>query len=175
MARVVVETVKSDDAFESVAANNIRLKTSELHDVEFLMSVYADSRFDEMQQIYHWNEAEKEEFLRFQFYAQDTHYKEHYPNAEYLIIEQANEAIGRLYIERKPNDICIMDIAILREYRRKGIAKKLIIDVLNEAKQKNAKVYLHVEPDNVAKKLYLSLGFVVVGEISFYQKMEWCA
>jgi len=175
MASVIAAFEKTDYAKESVVTDSIRLKESEVHDVAFLVSVYADSRFEEMQQIHHWNTAEKDEFLRFQFNAQDTHYKEHYPNAEYLIIEQASKAIGRLYIDRQASDICIMDIAILREHRRQGIAKKLINDVLNEAKQKKLSVNLHVEPDNVAKKLYLSLGFVVVGEISFYEKMQWCA
>jgi ribosomal protein S18 acetylase RimI-like enzyme len=175
MGTAVAALDKSGSKLGVVTPGSIRLKKSGLYDIAFLMSVYADSRFEEMQQISHWNAVEKNEFLHFQFNAQAAHYKEHYPTAEYLVIEQENKAIGRLYIERKHNDICIMDIAILREHRRKGIAKKLISDVLNEAKQTNAKVNLHVEPNNIAKKLYLSLGFVVVGEVSFYEKMEWCA
>jgi ribosomal protein S18 acetylase RimI-like enzyme len=185
MESVIAAFDKSDCKVEVLAPESILLKQSGLSDREFLVSVYADSRFEEMQQIQHWNVDEKDEFLRFQFNAQDSHYKEHYPDAEYLIIEHALKAIGRLYIgrlyigrlyiERRPSNICIMDIAILRKYRRNGIARKLIDDVLSEAKQKKVSVNLHVEPDNVAKKLYLSLGFVVVGKISFYEKMEWCA
>jgi len=175
MVSVIAAFDKSDGKTNALGPKSIVLKQSGLNDREFLVSVYADSRFEEMQQIQHWNTDEKDEFLRFQFNAQDSHYKEHYPDAEYLIIEHARKAIGRLYIERRPSNICIMDIAILRKYRRNGIARKLIDDVLSEAKQKKVSVNLHVEPDNVAKKLYLSLGFVVVGKISFYEKMEWNA
>lgn len=175
MTSIIIEHDKANSELGTAKPASIRLKHSGLQDVEFLIAVYADSRMEEMQQIHHWSTCEKDEFLRFQFHAQDTHYKEHYPDAEYLIIEQENQAVGRFYIERMQNHICIMDIAILREHRRKGIARKLITDVINEAKQTKAKVNLHVEPDNVAKKLYLSLGFVVVSEISFYEKMEWCA
>lgn len=166
---------KTDCTSQFLVSNSIQLKKSNSHDREFLASVYADSRFEEMQQLQHWDTDEKNEFLRFQFNAQDSHYTEHYPDAEYLIIEQAKQAIGRFYIERRPSNFCIMDIAILRKHRRKGVARKLLNDVLNEAKQKGVSVNLHVEPDNVAKKLYLSLGFAVVGKLSFYEKMEWCA
>ena len=173
MESVLAAFEKTECIGRSLTPKSIRLKKSELHDREFLVSVYADSRLEEMQQIQHWTTDEKNEFLRFQFNAQDSHYREHYPDAEYLIIEQSEKSIGRFYIERRDSNICVMDIAILQQHRRQGVAKKLLTDVLTEAKQKGISVNLHVEPDNVAKKLYLSLGFVVTDKISFYEKMEW--
>jgi RimJ/RimL family protein N-acetyltransferase len=35
-------------------------------------------------------------------------------------------------------------------------------------------VSLHVEDDNPAKRLYERLGFVEVGEVTFYKLMHWC-
>jgi GNAT superfamily N-acetyltransferase len=154
--------------------SSVRLRVSAEHDQPFLLSVYADSRSEEMKKIGHWTDAEKTEFLRFQFFAQQEHYKKHYPSAEFLIVVVAGEDAGRLYVERTSKDICVMDIALLHQYRRQGIGRKLMTDLLNEAKSNQQTVNLHVEPDNVAKQLYISLGFSVVGEISFYEKME-CA
>jgi len=144
-------------------------------DTALLVAIYSDSRFEEMQQVSHWGDAEKAEFLNFQFNAQDVHYRHHYPKAEYLIIEYHGLDVGRLYIERREQEMCIMDIAILHPYRRRGLARKLITELLTEASQKHQRVILHVEPENVAKQLYIALGFKVVGEISFYQRMEWQA
>lgn len=152
----------------------VTLRGADEHDQPFLLSVYADSRAEEMQKIDHWTDTEKAEFISFQFFAQHEHYKKHYPKAEFLIIVVDGQDIGRLYVERTPKDICVMDITLLHQYRRQGIGRKLMTDLLNEAKSHQQTVNLHVEPDNVAKKLYLSLGFCVVGEMSFYEKME-CA
>ena len=44
--------------------------------------------------------------------------------------------------------------------------------ILDEARADGRFVSLHVEPGNIAKRLYLSLGFEVVGEVSFYQLMH---
>ncbi|WP_286265893.1 GNAT family N-acetyltransferase [Thalassotalea atypica] len=154
-------------------AGAISLRMSNESDMAFLLSVYADSRSEEMLKIGHWNDTEKAEFLRFQFYAQDEHYKKHYPKAEFLIIKVEDEDIGRLYVERTSKDIRVMDIALLQPHRRRGIGCKLMTDLLDEAKHHQQTVSLHVEPDNVAKQLYLKLGFSVVEEISFYEKMEW--
>lgn len=151
----------------------LSLRTSELNDREFLQAVYADSRWEEMLKIGHWDTNEKAQFLQFQFHAQDVHYREHYPVAEYLIVQLGEIDIGRLYIERQKTQICVMDIAILHSYRQRGIARQLLDDILQEAEINNQKVMLHVEPDNFAKQLYLSLGFKVTKEISLYQRMEW--
>lgn len=151
----------------------ISLRESQPNDRSFLLEVYTDSRFEELQQVSHWSEQERSAFLQFQFEAQDKHYREHYPDAQYLVIQLGTTDIGRLYIEKTANEIRIMDIAILHAFRRRGIAQNLIKDILDEASSTGRFVGLHVEPDNVAKILYTSLGFKVVGEISFYEHMEW--
>ena len=54
-----------------------------------------------------------------------------------------------------PENILVY-IAIHKEYRGKGIGKKLMKDALQVA---NGDVALHVEPENPAKFLYEKLGF----------------
>ena len=151
----------------------ISLCRSRPDDLVFLYQVYASSRAEEMALLVDWDDAQKEEFLRFQFKAQHTHYQEHYPNARYDLIMQNGEAIGRLYIERMENEIRLMDIALLPQYRNQGIGRALMQDVLDEARDTGKFVSLHVEEVNPARRLYERMGFLVKGDVSFYKLMHW--
>ena len=156
------------------ARPGVTLRAFSPSDLEFLYQVYASSRLDEMAMILDWSEEQKEAFLRFQFKAQHTHYQQTYPQARYDIILMGSERIGRFYVERMQNEIRVMDIALLPEYRNQGIGRLLMQEVLIEAERTPPKlVSLHVEPENPAKRLYERLGFMVAGEVSFYQLMHW--
>jgi ribosomal protein S18 acetylase RimI-like enzyme len=77
-----------------------------------------------------------------------------------LCIEDEN-IIGAVVINQTgmdgyiPSNILVY-IAVHREYRGKGIGKKLMLEVMPKAK---GGIALHVEPDNPAKFLYEKLGF----------------
>ena len=66
-----------------------------------------------------------------------------------------------------------MDIALLPDQRNHGIGQFLIDRVLHEAAASHNLVSLHVEDASSAKRLYERMGFVVVGEVSFYKLMHW--
>ena len=82
--------------------------------------------------------------------------------------------IGRLYVEREPDLIRLMDIALLTEHRGKQIGTKLIEALLAEADENNQTVRLFVFKENFgAHKLYKRLGFQDLGvEGGLYLKME---
>lgn len=126
-----------------------------------------------MARLPHWSAAQKIEFLTQQFDAQRKHYRTHYPNARFELIEQAGEPIGRLYLAQVEGEIRLMDIALLPERRNQGIGGGLTGALLDFARQVGLKVTLHVEEENPVKRLYERLGFEVVGEQSFYKKMAW--
>jgi len=155
------------------ACPGVTLRAFAPGDLEFLYQVYASSRADEMAMITDWSAEQKEAFLRFQFKAQHSHYQQHYPQARYDVILKGGERIGRFYVERMPDEIRVMDIALLPAHRNQGIGRSLVQEVLDEAERPPKLVSLHVEPDNPAKRLYKRLGFVVAGEVSFYQLMHW--
>ena len=130
-----------------------------------------------------WTDEQKMEFIHFQWKAQLTHYQEHYPNATHhiLLIKETKEKrremvpIGRLYVEREPKLIRLMDIALLPEYRNKGWGGQLIQALLDEAAQNNQLVRLYVFKENhKAHRLYQRMGFQDLGEEGgLYLKMEW--
>jgi ribosomal-protein-alanine N-acetyltransferase len=63
-------------------------------------------------------------------------------------------------------EIQILNIAVRKDLRRRGIARKLIEAAVSTGIEENAKsVTLEVRESNLAaRKLYESLGFIIVGE-----------
>ena len=157
----------------STSLPGISLRPYEEHDLEFLASVYATSRSAEMALVKGWSEPQKQEFLNFQFWAQHKHYQEHYANARYDIIVKDGVDIGRFYVEPMPNEILVIDITLLPEFRRHGIGGALMRELLGEAVRTDRFVSLHVEEYNPGRRLYERLGFQVVGDVSFYKLMHW--
>jgi ribosomal protein S18 acetylase RimI-like enzyme len=142
-------------------------------DQDFLFSVYASTRAEEMNLV-DWSEEQKEAFLHMQFDAQTKHYSLYYPNAEYKIIERAGVPLGRLIVEDRGDHFLIMDIALLPEYRRSGIGTFLIQELKHEAMRLNLPLVLRVEFFNPAVGLYERLGFVKTRQVNtVYREMVW--
>ena len=153
-------------------SRRITLRPIRDDDWEFVYQVYASTRERELQAL-PWSVEEKEDFLRFQFHAQRTHYEKHFANAEFLIIELSAKPIGRLYIDRRRDEIRLVDIALLSAYQGKGIGGQLMADILAEGEREGLLVRIHVEHDNPAKHLYDRLGFRKIEEQGVYWLMEW--
>jgi ribosomal protein S18 acetylase RimI-like enzyme len=116
--------------------------------------------------------AERVAFLRQQFEAQTAHYRTYHPDAESLVIELDGKPIGRLYVDRAPAELRLMDIALLPEHRGRGIGGQLVRDLIEEADAAGVPVTLHVEAHNPARRLYERLGFLVVEPGPVYDRME---
>ncbi len=150
----------------------IDLRAVEAGDDNFLFSVYASTRADEMARV-DWNAQQQESFLRMQFRAQAQFYTENYPGAEFQVITLNGQSIGRLYIHTRENEIRIMDIALLPEFRRQGIGATLLQDILKQGKNLNLPVTIHVEQFNPAMRLYQRMGFYPKENKGVYMLMEW--
>ena len=140
-------------------------------DLEFLHQVYASTREDELA-VVDWTDDQKEQFLRMQFHAQHTHYQEHFAETAFDVVELDGVAIGRLYLLRGDDEFRIVDIALLPEYRGRGIGGRLLGDVLAEADRAALPVSIHVEHDNPAMRLYLRLGFERIDDTGVYFLMR---
>ena len=142
-------------------------------DLPFLSRLYASTRTEELA-VTPWTDAQKAAFLTQQFEAQHAHYQTHYQSADFLVILRGDHhCIGRLYLARWEREHRIVDIALLPEYRRKGLGEALLRDLLDEAAAAGRAVSIHVEKFNPAMGLYRRLGFVTAGDAGAYDLMRW--
>ena len=142
------------------------------NDKDFLCRLYATTRADEMAMV-PWSEKEKSEFLSMQFNAQHQYYHGQFSDADFLIISQDAATIGRVYIQRRVDEIRLIDIALLPEHRGSGLGTQLLNELLLEAEQKQLPVRIHVEHFNPALRLYERLGFQQIEDQGVYYLMEW--
>ncbi len=149
----------------------ITLRPIEPDDEEFLYRVYAGTREVELAQV-DWDAGHKEAFLRMQFTAQHQYYQEHYAGAAFQVILADGRPAGRLYVARWPDEIRIVDIALLPEHRNAGIGTALLRDLLAESARAGKPVSIHVERFNPALRLYERLGFTSIADKGVYLLLE---
>jgi ribosomal protein S18 acetylase RimI-like enzyme len=150
----------------------LTIRPAEAADRDLLFRIYASTREEELA-LTDWDDAQKVAFLTQQFTAQDAHYREHYPGAVFNLIVLNDEPIGRLYIHRRPEEIRIMDIALLPPHRNSGYGTALLQTLQDEAAGSAKSLTIHVEQFNPALSLYTRLGFRPVAEHGVYLLMEW--
>jgi ribosomal protein S18 acetylase RimI-like enzyme len=136
----------------------VALRDATADDEPFLFRVYADSRREELARV-PWTEAQRLAFLASQFDAQYRYYREHYDGATYHVVLADAEPVGRLFVARWPDEIRIMDIALVTEHRGIGIGSRVLGALCAEADATGAPMGIHVEKLNRARHLYARLGF----------------
>ena len=150
----------------------ISLRPVEQADDEFLLSVYASTRADELARV-PWPPEQKEAFVRMQFEAQKRHYAAQYPKATHDIICVDGAPVGRLYLSRGADEFHILDITVLPQHRNSGTGSFLIRELLEEAKKSGKPVRIYVESFNPSLQLFSRLGFQKVEETGFQFLLQW--
>lgn len=146
------------------------LRPASAEDVDFLQSVYASTRADELTQL-PWNEEQRSAFIRMQFTAQRQHYLKHYPNASQDLILIGDQPIGRLYVNRG-NEIHVIDIAVLPEHRGNGIGTAIMRALIEEATEARKPTTIYIETFNRSRQLFERLGFKEIEKDGFNLLLE---
>ncbi len=142
-------------------------------DEPFLLQVYGDAREAELAQV-PWDEDQKKAFLAFQFNAQHQHYQTEFPNAAFSVILHAGTPVGRFYVDRRLDEIRILDIALIVKHQGRGLSKGLLQDLLAEASAAHLPVRIFVEQyQHRAQALFQSLGFTPIQDHGVSVLMEW--
>ena len=154
------------------AAPSLALRPVMPDDEQFLYELYRSTRADEMD-AWGWDSAQQDAFLRMQFRAQQHAYEAEDGQNETKIILFEGRPVGRLIVARTDDEILLVDIALLTEYRSKGLGTVFIKDLFDEATRAGKPVRLHVLKTNRAMRLYERLGFKTTGESGMHFQMEW--
>ena len=147
----------------------IELREVTSDDEEFLKLLYNSTRRDEVA-AFGWSEAEQNSFLAMQFEMRQRAYAMQFPDANHSIVLYDGVPAGRLTVDRSGKALWLTDIAVLPEFRGRGIASELIARL----KMESDAILLNVDKQNAAaRRLYEKHGFVAVGGNEFSVEMRW--
>lgn len=150
----------------------LTLRPATAEDEPFLRDLYASTRREELAGM-NLGEAQRDLLLGMQFRAQRQGYEAQFPGAHHHIVLRDGAPVGRLYVDRLPGEIRLIDIALLPEHRGSGIGGALLRDLLAEAAGSSSIVSLHVLETNPARRLYERLGFTRTGGDGLRCALAW--
>lgn len=117
-----------------------------------------------------------DELVAMQHRMQVAGYRSSYPEAHYHVLELDDVAVGRLVTAAVDDAVRVVDIAVLPQARRGGVAAEALRRLQAQAASAGRAVALSVRKDNVAaRRLYAALGFVVDGEDGMSLELRWRA
>jgi ribosomal protein S18 acetylase RimI-like enzyme len=148
------------------------LRAATPDDESFLRSLYASTRADELQAA-GLPAAQQEALLALQFNAQQMAYGAQYPEADHQIVLVNGEPAGRLLVNRSREEIRLVDISLLPQYRNRTIGASFIRQLQTEAQGSGIPLTLHVARTNPAVRFYQRLGFLQTGETGSHLQMAW--
>lgn len=149
----------------------VRLRDCVPTDRALLLRIYASTRADELAAV-PWSEEELDAFIAMQFDIQDRNYRNQFAGARFSVILCGQRPVGRVSVHRDRETMTLIDIAILPEFRGRGIGSRVLASVIEEAEEHGLPVRCHVDPQNAAQHLYQRLGFVAVGMDGHLVAME---
>ncbi|MBF0371094.1 MAG: GNAT family N-acetyltransferase [Magnetococcales bacterium] len=157
---------------EKTALPELSLRPVEEGDTPFLREMFGDTRALEVTYL-EGSEADKQAFLDLQFALQSRSYWKNNPDGRFDIILLGETPIGRLYVNRSPYNIHIIDITLHNRYQRQGIGSRILKSLQNEAGAFQGSLSIMVEDFNPAVKLYERLGFGAVETHGVHIQMRW--
>jgi GNAT superfamily N-acetyltransferase len=148
----------------------VTLRPAGPEDRPFMLRVYASVREPELESA-GMPAEQRGPFVAQQFEAQSRHY-ETYEDTSFDVVLVDGEPAGRLIVARWPEELRVVDVALLPEHRGRGVGEVLLRSLLGEADQRGVKASIHVERFNPALRLYTRLGFRPVSETDVYLLLE---
>jgi ribosomal protein S18 acetylase RimI-like enzyme len=152
--------------------SHVALRSVTAADDDLVFWIYASTREDVAAAP--WDATERETFLRHQYAAQRADYEARFPDATHSIIVVDDNDVGRIWVDRRPDEIRLLDIALLAEHRNRGLGDELVSALIAEARREDVPLRHSVYKDNAAAlRFYARLGFEVVEDFGMYVLMEW--
>ena len=157
---------------EAWTAPGYALRPETAEDRPFLQELFAAVRGPDFAAL-GWPEAALAGFLASQFQFQDRHYTAAYPGAVRLIVARHGEPVGRLFLHPAPDDLRIVDIALLPQARNAGLGTALVRAVQALAVAEERSVSLSVALGSPAERLYRRLDFAGRANDGAAWRMRW--
>lgn len=154
---------------EILADIDARPMTAE--DQAFMRQLYESTRADEMQAL-GWSASRCRAFLDQQFEYQQRGYREHYPDALFLLLLLQGQSIGCLHWQSTGAEATLIDLSLLPPFRGRGLGSAILGLLTAEADRLGQSITLHVEPGGLAQQLYQRFGFDIASEEGMYVRLR---
>ena len=161
-----------NDAHLNEISGLLRCRAQVPGDEAFLWEVYASTRQEELD-LTHWSQAQRKVFLDSQFKAMRGGYASQFPQADFSVILFREQPVGLMVVDRAETELRLVDIALLTEYRGRGLGSFLLKKLAAEAARARKPLRLHVFKGSRPWHLYERLGFVKIQEDGPYEHLEW--
>jgi ribosomal protein S18 acetylase RimI-like enzyme len=153
---------------------DISLRPAKDGDEAFLKRVHQWERHWEFASLLEAGDAELyHKVIAQQYDSQHRFYFANHGTAHYGIIQWTDRPIGRLYVDYCDDEVRVLDIAILPEYRGRGIGRIVMTGLCLDAAMRRKPVCLCVHYLSRAQRFYRQLGFQEIGIEGPNRVMEW--
>lgn len=149
-----------------------RIRPAQDADLPFQESLYATTRQEELDAAGFPQEM-RAAFIQMQFNAQTVHYQKHYANASWDIIECQDQPVGRVIVYRGSEEWRVVDIAIMPEWRGRGIGSSVLQAIMSECAATGLPLRMTAFSQERAIHLYLRLGFRAFSDDGLFTGLEW--
>jgi GNAT superfamily N-acetyltransferase len=139
-------------------------------DRPFLLELYASTRADELAAV-PWDEPTRTAFLAGQLALREAAYARDAPHTDRSVVLVDDQPAGRLDVDRRRDEIRVVDLALLPGVRGQGLGGRLLAALVTESEQRGVPLTLHVERHNPARRLYARLGFVVAEDLGVHLRL----
>ena len=157
-----------------VMSEILTLRPTRADDQEFLYRLFYSVHTEKLRLV-PLGEEEKTKLVELMYQGFTRHYSSLAPVSDDRLILLNNESIGRMILLQTREEIRLADLAILPEYRKRGIGSALIGQVQTESMMSKRPVRLQVAQFDRALGLYRRLGFYKTDVEGPYIHLEWLA
>lgn len=152
--------------------NSIELRPATADDEDFLRTVYKSSRGEDLRGL-GWDEDRIDEFLEMQYQAQRTFDQGDQADATDEVILYAGNPVGRLLVSSNKDEVRCADLALLPEFRNRGLGAFILRRLQRQAGATNKPLRLQVLRFSRAVKFFERVGFICASETGTHFQMEW--
>lgn len=131
-------------------------------DREFLFAVRRAALRAYVEQTTGWDDAEQRVIADKEF-----------GELPYAVVEEDGRPVGYVCVIHERECDFVEELALVSEAQGRGIGTRLLLDVLEAARQRGVPVRLSVFLSNPARALYARLGFTVLRVEEPRMAMEW--
>ncbi len=143
-------------------------------DDAFVQALYASTR-DDLCRL-PLPPAQLAQLVAMQQRAHEAGQRSAWPNAEFMIVEHAGSAAGRVVLDTLGEDWRLVELALLPAMRGRGLGAALLAALQARARDRGASIGLAVLRSNTAAlRLYQRAGFTIAGGNELQHQMVWRA